>query len=90
MIEPRWCRARARERVGCAVTFSATVGCARPRLGRQPFDLHLRASPQGGLDRRAAVGDRGAGRLRLDELATRHYTLDQVNDGNIIRGVIVH
>jgi S-(hydroxymethyl)glutathione dehydrogenase/alcohol dehydrogenase len=38
-----------------------------------------------------------AGRLKLDELATRRYTLDQINDGyqdlrdgKIIRGVIVH
>ena len=38
-----------------------------------------------------------AGRLKLDELATRRYTLDQINDGyqdlrdgKIIRGVVVH
>jgi NDMA-dependent alcohol dehydrogenase len=38
-----------------------------------------------------------AGQLKLDELATKHYTLDQVNEGyedlregKIIRGVILH
>ncbi len=38
-----------------------------------------------------------AGRLKLDELVTRTYTLDQINDGyqdlrdgKIIRGVILH
>ena len=38
-----------------------------------------------------------AGRLKLDELITKRYTLDQINegyqdlrDGKIIRGVIIH
>jgi len=38
-----------------------------------------------------------AGKLKLDELATRHYRLDEINqgyadmiDGKIIRGVILH
>ena len=43
------------------------------------------------------IGLYQAGKLKLDELITRRYTLDQVNqgyqdmnDGKNIRGVIIH